>query len=51
VLHARLDAAYQRLDLSTAQAIIDVNPGGNRLSWAPIPSRSGGSMKASIIGR
>src|SRR5262249_12680073 len=25
-LHARLDATYQRLDLSTAQAIVDVEP-------------------------
>ena len=27
MLQARLDAADQRLDLSTAQAIVDVNPG------------------------
>jgi hypothetical protein len=27
VLQTRLDAADQRLDLSTAQAIVDVNPG------------------------
>ena len=29
VLEARLDAAYQRLDLGAAQAIADVNPGDN----------------------
>ena len=35
VLQARLDAAYQRLDLGTAQAIIDVDPGGS-----PYPARA-----------
>jgi anti-anti-sigma factor len=29
LLHAHLDATHQRLDLSTAQAIFDVNPGDN----------------------
>ena len=29
MLQTRLDAAYQRLDLGTAQAIVDVNPGDN----------------------
>ena len=35
MLQARLDAAYQCLDLSAAQAIVDVNPGDN-----PYPART-----------
>src|SRR5271155_5877314 len=35
MLHTRLDAAYQCLDLGTAQAIVDVNPGDN-----PYPART-----------
>jgi hypothetical protein len=36
MFHARPDAAYQRLDLGTAQAIVDVHPGNN-----PYPARTG----------
>jgi hypothetical protein len=32
MLHARLDATHQCLDLITAQAIVDVNPGDNPYS-------------------
>ena len=32
VLHARLDAADQRLDLVAAQGIVDVNPGDEAIA-------------------
>jgi len=39
LLHARLEAAYQRLDLSRAEAILDVNPGDNAPSQGIVPLR------------